>query len=253
MTFFPRHPGQKDHRGRSRELWDTCNRPDIRDDFAQGYYFDDDFMVGKAEGTATDSQLWEVSSLTSGSFDIDSTATDAYGGIRILDTGASTDNQGVGSAQVDQATFIPTADTTIWFETRLQVDGLTGSFFFGLSEVDTTLLSATANTSANHIGFESLGGDSVILLQGEKAGARNTALATPATLVAATYIKLGFKVTGVTRVQFYIDGVEKPATELAVANIPIVTLVPSLSLVNTGSTQVKAKVDWVSCFAQRRN
>lgn len=86
-------------------------------------------------------------------------------------------------------------------------------------------------------------GDGVLLADVEKATARSNSLAVH-TFVAATYVKLGFKVNGVSSVTFYVNGVPN-ATTIGTTNIPIVGLTPSYSVHATGTDQAVMDIDWV--------
>lgn len=247
-------------RGLSNELWNGreggCPRHEIRDNPGAGYYFDDRFMRMGQELTVADAQDWIVTNATNGTFAHVTGDTNVYGGERVLDTGDGTDARGVASAQVPHASFLPEAGTIITCEFMFETDVLLGDWFIGLAEVDTSVINSGANTTANHVGFESVTGNGVVLQQSEKGGVRNTAIDTPKTLVAATKIKLGFRITGVTKIEYYIDGVKTP-TDITTASgattpIPAVTLVPTLSLLNSSSDRVKWLCEWFACYAERR-
>jgi hypothetical protein len=158
-----------------------------------------------------------------------------------LDAGATTDGQGP-QIQLAGLSVIPAAGKHIWFETRLKVSDITGDFFFGLSETDTTIFAASDMTTSNHIGFSSFTGDGVLLADANKATARVHTLAVK-TLVAATYVKLGFYVSGVDSITFWVDNV-KNATTYTGTNIPIVGLTPSFGVHATG-TQPVVDIDYL--------
>lgn len=170
------------------------------------------------------------------------------GGVLTLNAGAVTDGQGP-QVQVAGVDFFPAAGKTLWFETRLKTSFITGDFFFGLAELDTTIVAASDMTTANHIGFSSFTSDGVLLADANKATVRVHTLATN-TLVAATYTKLGFVVDGVTSITFYVDGVAN-ATTILTANIPVVGLTPSLAVHATGTDQAVVDVDWIRCAQLR--
>jgi len=236
-------------RGPSHELWGDCPRDEIKNDFSAGWYFEDDFMNGI--GT-TDSARYAITNATAGTFLMD----DAQGGVALADSASTDATKGINVQLADGSTgerFIPVANSDIWFEARVKAaDMATGpQFFLGLSEISETILASSLNTSANHIGFESVSDNGVLLIQGEKAGTRNSALDSPHTLVDDTYVKLGFKVTGVTKVEFYVDGVVK-ATQLATANIPILALTPSLVCQSGGTTDPIVHIDWWAAYQEYR-
>lgn len=220
-------------------LWQSCPMLAILLDPAVGHMFKDDFhQLTKAADN------WILSVVTTGT----AVAGALVGGVATMDAGAVTDGQGpqIQSAGVD---FHPAAGKHIWFETRVKVSHISGDFFFGLAELDTTILSTTAITTANHIGFKSLTGNGVLIGTGAKAAAEGTVAAVH-TLVAATYVKLGFIVNGVDSITFYVNGVAN-ATTLATANVPIVGLTPSFVVHATGTDQAVLDDDIVQAVQLR--
>lgn len=146
-------------------------------------------------------------------------------GVLELDSNSTTATQGA-TLQHQLATFVPAAGKHIWAEFKIKIVDTydKAEIFVGLSELDTTLIAASANSSANHIGWQCVTDDGVLLFTGEKAGAGATRAA--ATIAEDTYIKLGFYVNGVTEIEQYVNGV-LTGTNTATANIPIVACYPS--------------------------
>lgn len=146
-------------------------------------------------------------------------------GVLLLDSNSTTSTQGANLQRV-KSPFVPAAGKHIWAEWAIKVVDTFDKveLFVGLSEIDTSIIASSANSSANHLGWEITGDDGVLLFAGEKAGARATAAA--ATIAEDTWIRLGIHVNGVTSVQQYINGVAV-GDPLATANIPVVALYPS--------------------------
>jgi hypothetical protein len=147
-------------------------------------------------------------------------------GTLLISAGSTTSTHGANVQRVKSA-FIPAADKHIWAEFNVSWTGVTNlnvETFVGLSEIDTTIIGSSAMSTANHIGWQSLTDDGVLLLDSEKASAAATSAAT--TIVSGTKFRLGFKITGVTSAQQYINGVAV-GSEVATANIPIVAVYPS--------------------------
>lgn len=239
------------NRGPSRELWNLSRYAEILADPGAGFAFFDDFL-DLATGKYTATQA------TAGTFAL----TDADGGVVIADSNSATDTQGINVQLGGTAGEIVKceADSEVIFEARIKVHdfGTAGAgqqLFLGLSETDTTIIASSANSSDNHIGFEAIATDSVTGV-GEKATARGT-VASLVTLVdsdvtAGSWVKLGFRVVGVTRIEFYVNGT-KNATTLATANIPIVEMRPSLVVQSDGaSTDVLVHMDWWYCIKKFR-
>lgn len=220
----------------SQALWANCPRESIMANPGLGKYFRDDFMKFMAD-------VYTVTQATSGTF----AAGAAEGGIATADPGAATATQGP-NVQVDSAQFKPAAGKRIYFEARIKASAITSgiNFFLGLAEVDTTVIAANAISTANHIGFSSVTADGVLLFNSEKAGAGDTGLCT--TLVADTWVKLGFLVDGLDSIKQYVNGV-LTGTAKVPANIPIVELVPTL-VVQAKGTQNTVSIDLWSIFQE---
>lgn len=203
-----------------------------------GLIFFDDFYELSDEYTATQA--------TAGTFAM----TDAAYGVALADCNSTTATQGINvqkNTTVGEL-FIPTAGTTIVFECRIKaVDIATGpEFFVGLHQIDTTIIASSAMSGANYIGWQSITDDGVLLFTGAKASAADTNTAT--TFVDGTWVKLGFKVNGVTSVDQYINGVlQDSSTALATANIPVTEMVPSLVCQSGGTTDPIIHIDWWMC------
>lgn len=221
-------------RALSNSLWANCPLQSIRENPGKGFYFEDDFS-GLRTGVYTATQA------TSGTF----AAGTEYGGVAVADPGAATATQGI-NVQATAAQFLPAVDKKIFFEARIKASAITSgiNFFLGLAEVDTTVIAASAVSTANHAGWSSVTADGILLFNSEKASAGNTGAAT--TLVAATYLKLGFLIDGLTSIKQFIDGVETGTAKVA-ANIPIVNLVPTLVCQAKG-TQNTISIDWWKVF-----
>jgi hypothetical protein len=230
-------------------LWADCPREEILQDYSAGYCFRDDFM-----SLGTNDTTYAIDNATAGTF----LMTDLAGGVAKADSASTTTAQGVNVQVASGATgaaFIPAADTNIWFEARIEhvtsISADVADLFIGLSEVDASVIASGANSSANHIGFELISEDAILTFENEKAGSR-TSIAAVHTLVASEYVKLGFKVTGVTQIELYVNGVVF-ATK-SITNLPIVAMTPSLACVCSGTASVdpEVNIDWWECFAEDR-
>lgn len=236
-------------RGLSRNLWNLARLNEIQSDPSLGYYFFDDFLW-LPEGKYTGTQA------TAGTFNL--IAGD--GGIVEADSNSTTDTQGIqaqlgGDAAGTSAGIAMVtceARTEVRFECRVKLHdfGAAGAgiqFFVGLSEVDTTLIATSANSSANHIGFEGIATNTLIGV-GEKAGARGTVsglvTVVDSDVTADSWVNLGFLVDGLDSISFFVNGV-KNATTLAAANIPIVGMTPSIVCQSDGATtDPLVRMDW---------
>lgn len=246
MSDFPiKPPGQNTDRNFSPSLWKDCELDVLRKNPGWGSVFERDFLT-------LPTGEWTTTQATSGTMAL----TDAQGGQVQLNSGATTDNQGI-QAQLggtNGETILAAAGVTIWFEAifKLTASGTGPQLFMGLAETDTTIIASGAMSGTNYIGFQSVTDNNVILLNGTKASAAAT-VAT-GTLTDATWYKLGFKVTGVTKVEQWLNGNQLAAAfALATANIPIVETRLSLVCQANGTTQPVLWIDHLRLAIDFRN
>lgn len=197
-------------------LWKTCPLWEYMHDPSIGLYFQEDWNGYDATDDYTLTQA------TQGTAAISSAAT----GVLEIDSNSTTAAQGATLQRTGGPTIVPAASKDIWAEFAFKIVDTydKAETFVGLSEVDTSLIAGSANSSANHIGWQCVTDDGVLLFTSEKAGTGATKAC--ATIEEDTYIKLGFFVSGITSVQQYVNGVATGAAH-ATANVPIVKLVPS--------------------------
>lgn len=171
---------------------------------------------------------------------------DTVGGELALTSAATTNDDGA-SIQGNEV-FKPAAGKDIWFKTRIKNSDFDQSeIFVGLAENFATNPEAVLAAS-NMIGFLVEDGNASINAKTEKADTE-TKTDTTSDGVDATYIELAFHVIGVTRVEYFVNGVLKVTIT---TNIPIVELAPcafSLSGDNVGTRATT--LDYIFC-AQKR-
>lgn len=200
-------------------MWKDCPLLEHLHDPSIGVYLREDFQSYDAAATTGDYVLTQS---TQGTAAISTAAP----GVLELDSNSTTVVQGANLQRV-KSVFLPAANKSIWFETKIKIVDTydKAEIFVGLSDVETAIIAASANASDNHIGWQCVTDDGVLLFSAEKAGTGATAAA--ATIAEDTYIKLGFKYDGVAdTVQQYINGVAV-GTAHVTANIPKVAVVPS--------------------------
>ncbi len=175
--------------------------------------------------------------------------TDAAGGVAIADSGSTTVTQGVNVQKIGEV-FKPAADKDMWFEARVKVVDTfdKAELFIGLSITDTAIIDTSANASTDHIGWQCVTDDGVLLFTAEKGGAGATRAA--ATIAEDTWIKLGFHVKGVTSIDQYIDDV-KVGTANVTANITVAEITPSFVCQSGGTNDPILHVDYVKCVQIR--
>jgi len=249
--------------GRSPNLWNKCRWTEMDDDSNIGYKVWDDFLGFITPGGWTLTQYNSTGTLTEQGIER---------GVVYLDSAGATSDDGCQMQYGEHATlglFTPAAGSTIFFETRVALGDTpaTAQVFIGLSIGDTSLLNGGANSSTNHIGFESLATTS-LKFYCEKAGTRSatggsatachtwvdygvmTSTAIPYN--DADWVKLGFKVNGLDNVQIFVDGVEKTALQINTGSTttPVVALTPTFCVATETSTDPILAVDWVACAKQ---
>jgi len=229
-------------RGPSEDLWQDCPWQEIKNDLGHGFYYETDFM-GPLD--PTDACGWEVTQATSGALD----SVIGVGGELHATAGAATADQGV-NAQLLNCCVKPAAGKTIWFETRAQFSNLDpNQYFVGIASTDTTLIAGGEldETNPSSIGFfqdVNSDADNIGCIT-QKAGSNETT-ENVAEISEATWVKLGFRVNGVSSVQFYVDGelVETSSDTDDIAD----GVEMCLSLVcqnEDGSNTNTLKLDWV--------
>ena len=223
-------------------LWRTCPLLAYQCDPSIGFLVDERWHGYDAAATDGDYVLTQA---TTGAAAISTAAP----GVLELDSNSTTSTQGA-TLQHNKACFVPAAGKHIWFEARVKVVDTFDKveLFVGLSELDTTLIAASANSSANHIGWQCVTDDGVLLFTGEKAGAGATRAA--ATIAEDTYVNLGFYVNGVTEIEQYVNGV-LTGTNTATANVPIVAIYPSFVCQSAGTNDPILHIAWYRAFQLR--
>lgn len=155
-------------------------------------------------------------------------------GVLELDSNSTTSTQGANLQRVKSA-FVPAAGKDIWAEFQFKVVDTFDKveLFVGLAEIDTTVIASSAVSTANHIGWQCVTDDGVLLLDTEKASTGATAAA--ATIAEDTWIKLGFYYDGTAdTLQQYVNGVAT-GSAVATANIPKVALYPTFVCQSAGT------------------
>jgi hypothetical protein len=155
-------------------------------------------------------------------------------GVLELDSNSSTSTQGAQIQRV-KSCWVPAANKSIWAEFRVKVVDTFDKveLFVGLSEIDTTIIAASAVSPSNFIGWQCVTDDGVLLFASEKATVGTTQAS--ATIAEDTYIRLGFYYSGTNdTLQQYVNGVATGAA-IATANIPKVALFPSFVCQSAGT------------------
>jgi hypothetical protein len=173
---------------------------------------------------------WVLTQATTGTAAISTAAP----GTLELDSNSTTSTQGA-QIQRTKSCFIPAAGKDIWAEFQIKIVDTFDKveLFVGLAEIDTTVIATSAVSTSNHIGWQCVTDNGVLLFDTEKATAGATAAA--ATIAEDTWIQLGFYYDGTAdTIQQYVNGVAT-GSAVATANIPKVALYPTFVCQSAGT------------------
>ena len=189
--------------------------------------------------------VWTATQASQGTFALD--ATVGNDGVALADCNSTSATQGINVQRAGWA-VTPAAGQIIAFEGRLKAaDIATGpEFFWGLSIVDTTIIASSANSSTDHVGFESVTDNNILLFQTEDGSTRVSGATSPHTLVDDTWVKLGFRIIGTDQVIVYVNGEAVNVGFSATPDVPEGSvLVPSLVCQSGGTTDPIVHLDWI--------
>lgn len=174
---------------------------------------------------------------------------DAAGGVAIVDSGSTTVTQGANVQKLGEC-FKPAAGKNIWYEIKCKIVDTfdKAELFIGLSITDTEIIDTSSNASTDHIGWQCVTDDGVLLFSAEKGGTGATKASV--TLEEDTFITLGFKVNGLTDIEHWVNGVKIGTTHLT-ANISVAEMTPSFVCQSGGTNDPILHVDWYKCFQIR--
>jgi hypothetical protein len=265
---------ETDGNGLSGRLWSRFLRDGIlicRDRSLGIGFFDDflEFQASTLEGPyllleGTNCSIEQVA-------DTGDSATTGLGLVKmILDGNAAADEVVLQRGRGLSAPF-KLADKTLCFEARLKVDAITAAkwaWAVGLGEVgmgatdclfvDTTSILA----DKNFLGFVKLQGEGAAVDGAYKAdgqtyqdGATKTKLDSLATMVAGTFVKIGFRYSPHPKmIQWFVDGVEIVAARLLADEIDAATFPDDVFLApiigakdHAGDAAFGMTIDWLAC------
>ena len=231
-------------RGLSPTLWNQAPLAQVSiGGLDQGFGFIDDFLAFDDA-----SARWLLTQASAGTVAMD---VAAQGGVLLMDSNSTTNNQGVqiqmGGA-IAASSFIASAASKIYYEARVKIADIgstTCQMFAGLAEVDASVFASAANSTANHIGFEAIN-TTAMGIHSEKATSRSSTAAVH-TVVDDDYVKLGFVVDGLTKITPIVNGVAQTAIT---SDIPILGMTPTFVCHSSGTTDPILHVDWVACYQE---
>jgi len=225
--------------GLSPLLWGDAPSDAELSDPGNGINYFNDFMN---EVDVTTGDGWTLTQVdTKGSITVEAAAPGGVLEVKSA-TGDSADD-GI-TAQLKNCAVKPAAGVDIWFEARVKVSEADEQWAFGLAAVDTTIIAAGVWDDASDkvlFGHHTGTADKIDIVN-----ARTTAeddFADAADMTDDTWVTVGFKITGLTDIEYYINGA--PITA-AVTDDNI----PNAAMCLTAVAQYEAadtilSVDWV--------
>lgn len=231
--------------GISPLLWGDAPIKETANDPGLGINYFNDFMD---EVDVTTGDGWTLTLVdTKGSLGVEAVAA---GGVLAL-TSATGDSADDGiQAQLKNCAVKPAAGVNTWFEARVKVSDATQQWFCGLAAVDTTLIaSGVIDDVSDKVGFfhHAASTDNKVSSITARTSA-DDATADVASVVDDTWMTIGFKITGITTVDFYVNGVLVESGAVT-ANVPNAGM--CLSLVSQyESADNILSVDWVKMVTE---
>lgn len=150
--------------------------------------------------------------------------------------------------------FFPAAGKIIQGSMRFRITSTVtlGDMFFGACTADSTHFASTGVPKANMegVGIRKIRATSVCagsMYSGATPTITATTLSPAATVVASTWHTCGFKLNGVSSVEYMFDGETTGST--TVTNIPVAGLVPTLMFAASSAAAVTIEVSGI-CFSE---
>jgi len=146
---------------------------------------------------------------------------------------------GTGDGETTGESFLPATGKNLWFECKLKSNDVTEhDFFVGLSIQDTAIC---ASYGADLIGFRSDDGDALLDFTSSSTASGATSDTGLATLANDTYVTVGFKVTGTSLIQYYVNGVLKGST----SNVPTTEMKLSMAQLTGEGNAATLSIDYI--------
>jgi len=171
----------------------------------------------------------------------------AAGGVINFTNGGDSADDGI-NAQKTNIAVTPAAGTNIWFEARVKTDQADEQWAVGLCAVDTTIIAAGIFDDASDkvlFGHHTGTADKVNTICARTTVEDQTADA--GDMTDNTWTTLGFKITGLTKIEFYQDGVLIETGSTA-------GTIPNATMCLSAVSQYEAaggilSIDWVKIIA----
>lgn len=187
--------------GLSPLLWADAPKSGAKDP-GLGVDFFDDFM-GPQDVTSADG--WVITQ--SNSTGVLVAEVDAAGGVLGVSSAGALADDSV-NVQLQNCCVKPAAGVNIWFEARIKVSEADEQWAIGLAGADTSLIAAGIFDDVTDkilFGHHTGTADKICTINSD--GAIEDETADVADIVDDTWVTVGFKMTGITKIEYYVDGV----------------------------------------------
>lgn len=176
---------------------------------------------------------------------------DLRNGVLRLTSGGTEDNGnqlqlgGSGDSETIGESFAPESSKNLWFECRIKSNDVTQhDIFVGLHVQDTT---AVASRGSDYIGFRTDDGDALLDIECASGSASSSETGV-ATLVDDTWITLGFKVTGTSKIEYYVNNV---LSATLTTNIPTALMKLTIGHLTGEGAANELDIDYIICAQDR--
>lgn len=166
--------------------------------------------------------------------------------LRLLNSAADNDNVNLQltASGVSAVSFAPLSGKAIFYETKISISDATQSdFAVGLVIADTDVITSIADG----IIFKKDDGDALLDFQTTKSSASSSDTGIH-TVVANVDIVLGFKVTGSSQVEYYVNGIKKGTFT---TNIPTANTTITFAIQNGEAVAKSMDIDYVIAAQER--
>lgn len=170
-------------------------------------------------------------------------------------TTAGAENDGVQIQKTGES-FLLGAGKKAWFKTRFKISDATQSdFAVGLMVTDTTAIAASGDGVTDGVFFQKDDGSTSVTLYCQKnTTTGQTSAASVHTMVADTYVELGWEFDGVRYIKYFVNGVHKGTMDLTATlttYLPDTDLTMTFAFLTGDAAAITANVDYMLAAIER--
>jgi len=201
-----------------------------------------------AQATSIDSDMWN--SAIGGSSDAIATDSTKTGGVLKFTLGSSAGEETAITAPQMGMTIDASDARQIWFETRLQLDDISGAgFFAGLASNNGAVEATAIDSLEDGVGFNCVTGATPNILAIGAKGNTETTTDTTVDVADATWVVLSFHFDGTT-CRWYVNGDLKVTSASNLPNDGTI-IFPHVEFTSVGTDQDVTYLDYVRCCMER--